>query len=292
MSRRASRRVSRRACAPAPWIAALSWLLASAGARAIESPRYSWEPPPPAEVVDLSRVVPADERLERDAIGPEVPLVKFNLGMSFAFDRSSYATRRWASDGDVEYKYTHSEINGDYRIKREYVPLQDNAGNSLSRDEYDTHLQWKQWVDDNPYYGYLLPRVRYNRFGFYRSSQAFSAGVGRRFEPGSGDLKLTFEAGPGVRSAQPQAGGSLVEGMYTMAVKVDFAVSQQLAFKLNLIDERSTRENYRTLTASLRNRLTERLSLKYELAYRKAFPFDSAPSSAESSLNAGLVYRF
>lgn len=84
----------------------------------------------------------------------------------------------------------------------------------------------------------------------------------------------------------------MFETLYTLSSKLDYAVSESLSIKAQVVDEHSNRENYRTLSLSLRNRLTDRLGLKYEMNYRKAFPFDSAPSQGESSFDAGLSYQF
>jgi putative salt-induced outer membrane protein len=240
------------------------------------------------EVVDLSKPAPADSSLPATEL--EAPVIRVDLGLSFALSQAAYTTRRLAGDGEVEYRYTRSEVLSEFHIDREYVQQEGSAA-SVSSDEYDANIKWKTWLTDNPNYIFWSPRVRYNRFGFFRSSQALRVGLGRRFEPGS-SLALTFEVGPGIRWARQQAGDSVFEGMYTLSGKAELSLSDTLSFKFNIVDERSTRENYRTVTTGLRNKLTERVWLKYEMAYRKAFPFDSAPSKAESSFDAGLNYRF
>jgi putative salt-induced outer membrane protein YdiY len=240
------------------------------------------------EVVDLSQPAPAGSVLP--AIGVEAPVIRVELDGSFALSRGAYTTRRFAGDGEVEYRYTRSEVISEFHFDREYVQ-QPGTPSAVNSDEYDANIKWKTWLTDNPYYLFWSPRARFNRFGFFRSSQALRVGLGRRFQPGS-DLALTLEVGPGIRSARPQTGASVIEGMYTVSGKIDLSLSDTLTFKFNLVDERSTRENYRTVTAGLRNKITERVWLKYEMAYRKAFPFDSAPSNAESSFDAGLSYRF
>jgi putative salt-induced outer membrane protein len=240
------------------------------------------------EVVDLSTPAPAGSVLP--AIVVEAPVIRVDLGASFALSRGAYTTRRFAGDGEVEYRYTRSEVLSEFHFDREYVQ-EAGTTSSVSSDEYDANIKWKTWLTDNPYYVFWSPRARFNRFGFFRSSQALRVGLGRRFQPGS-DLALTLEVGPGVRWASPQTGPGVFEGMYTVSSKIDLSISDTLTFKFNLSDERSTRENYRTVTAGLRNKITERIWFKYEMAYRKAFPFDSAPSNAESSFDAGLNYRF
>jgi putative salt-induced outer membrane protein YdiY len=280
-----------RACALTLWAAFASVALP---AQATTEPLT--EPPtdnpetkgPDIEVIDLSKPVPADSVLP--AMVVEAPVIRIDLGASFALSRGAYTTRRLAGDGEVEYRYTLSEVLSEFHFDREYVQ-EAGATSSVSSDEYDANIKWKTWLTDNPYYVFWSPRARFNRFGFFRSSQALSAGLGRRFQPGS-DLSLTLEVGPGIRSARPQTGASVIEGMYTVSGKIDLSLSDALTFRFNLVDERSTRENYRTVTASVRNKITERVWLKYEMAYRKAFPFDSAPSNAESSFDAGLNYRF
>ena len=222
----------------------------------------------------------------------EAPRIKAELGLRFSMHQSDYTSRQFSADGDIDYRWTLSEVSSEFRIDREYVQSGD-AEAEIQSDEYDANIKWKRkWVD-NPFYGYVSPRLRYNRFGYFRSSQAWSVGFGRRFEPLPG-LSLSAEFGPGLRWARKQAGGHVFEALYSLAGKLDYELTDTLTAKLNVVDERSNRENYRTLALSLRNRLTERLWLKYEVNYRKAFPFDDAPrqSQGESSFDAGLSYRF
>ncbi|MDP4299775.1 DUF481 domain-containing protein [Leptothrix discophora] len=238
-------------------------------------------------IVDLSGPAPEERHPE---VLPEAPDVRVDAAFTFSNTSGASTTRRYAGDGEVEYRYTRTEIAGALRFNREYVRVA-GGGSSVNSDEYDTNVAWRTWLSDNPFYGFISPRSRYNRYGFFRSSQSLRVGVGRRWEPQAGQ-SFTLEAGPGVRWATQQDGNSVTEGLYTVSGKVDMAVSDNLGFKFSLVDERSTRENYRTLATSLRSRLTERVWLKLEYTYRRAFPFDSAPSNAESSIDAGLNYRF
>jgi putative salt-induced outer membrane protein len=238
-------------------------------------------------VVDLSGPAPAERHPERL---PDAPDIRLDAGFTFSTTGGSSTTRRYAGDGEVEYRYTRTEIAGALRFNREYVRVA-NGGSSVNSDEYDGNIAWRTWLTDNPFYGFISPRSRYNRYGFFRSSQSLRIGLGRRWEPQAGNA-YTIEAGPGVRWAHQQDGNAVSEGLYTVSGKVDMAVSDSLGFKFSLVDERSTRENYRTLATSLRSKLTDRVWLKLEYSYRRAFPFESAPSQAESSLDAGLTYRF
>ncbi len=238
-------------------------------------------------VVDLSG--PAPEERHPEPV-PEAPTVRLDAGLNFSTSSGSSTTRRYAGDGEVEYRYSRIEIAGALRLNREYVRVA-SGGSSVDSDEYDGNIAWRSWLTDNPFYGFISPRSRYNRYGFFRSSQSLRVGLGRRWEPQAGN-SYTLEAGPGLRWARQQDGNSVTEGLYTVSGKVDVALSESLGFKFNLVDERSTRENYRTLATSLRSKLTDRVWLKLEYSYRRAFPFDSAPSTAESSLDAGLTYRF
>lgn len=220
----------------------------------------------------------------------EVPKISAEIGLRFALSKSSYTSRRLAADGDIDYRWTRSEISSEFRVDREYV--QANGGTAeINSDEYDANVKWKRMLLDNPFYSFVSPRLRYNRFGYFRSSQAWRVGLGRRFEPDP-RLSLSLEVGPGIRWAQKQTGGSVFEALYGLSSKLDYELTDTLYFKFNYVDERSNRETYRTLSASLRNKITDRVWLKYEMQYRKAAPFDSAPSQAESSFDAGLSYRF
>lgn len=244
--------------------------------------------PSGVEVVDRSRPASGDPL---PPIGIEVPVIHVDLGLRIALSRGADVSRRYAADGDIEYRYTRSEVVTEFRLEREYLREQGETDTSINTDEYDANIKWKTWWVDNPFYTYWSPRVRYNRFGFFQSSQALRVGLGRRYVPRPG-IELTVEAGTGVRWAHRQDGDGVFEGLSTLAAKVDADVTDTLGFKFNLVNERSTRENYRTVTAGLRNKLTDRIWLKYELSYRKSFPFDSAPSIADSNFDAGITYRF
>lgn len=238
-------------------------------------------------VIDLSG--PAPEERHPEPL-PEAPAIRLDAGFTFSTTTGASTTRRYAGDGEVEYRYTRTEIAGALRFNREYVSVA-GGGSSVDSDEYDGNVAWRTWLADNPFYGFISPRSRYNRYGYFRSSQSLRIGLGRRWEPQPGN-SYTLEAGPGLRWARQQNGDNVTEGLYTLSAKMDVAVSESLGFKFAVVDERSTRENYRTLAASLRSRLTDRVWLKLEYSFRRAFPFDAAPSNAESSLDAGLTYRF
>lgn len=238
-------------------------------------------------VVDLSGPAPEERHPEPP---PEAPVIRVDAGFTFSTTSGASTTRRYAGDGEVEYRYTRTEIAGALRFDREYVRVS-GGGSSVNSDEYDGNVAWRSWLADNPFYGFISPRSRYNRYGYFRSSQSLRIGLGRRWEPQPGN-SYTLEAGPGLRWARQQNGDNVTEGLYTLTAKMDVAVSESLGFKFSVVDERSTRENYRTLATSLRSRLTDRVWLKLEYSFRRAFPFDSAPGNAESSLDAGLTYRF
>jgi putative salt-induced outer membrane protein len=152
-------------------------------------------------------------------------------------------------------------------------------------------------LDDPPregastYYTYLSPRLRRNRFGYFSSSQAVRAGAGRRFAP-LDDLSLSLEFGPGLRLGRARSGENIREGVLTASSQLDYRVSDSTQLRLALMSERSSREHYQTAVATLRNRVSRHVWLKYELSYRKALPMDTLQPVGETRFDAGISCQF
>lgn len=208
----------------------------------------------------------------------------------YSFSQSSYTTRELSLGADVVLPLNHSELDGEFRFDREFIKLEGTPV-EVNTDKYDASLKYKYFLDDSPYYAYVSPRIRYNRFGYYQRAQSVRGGGGRKFG-GEGPWELNLELGSGYREAHLSDGLAVSETLYTLTVKAHWTVSDSLSVKLNWVNERSNREAYRTVTLGLRNKLTDKLGLKYELLYRRAFPFDSVEKNGELLADVGLSYRF
>lgn len=237
---------------------------------------------------------------EAAAPAPASPDSKFNLSLHYATNRTTnFAGRRWGLQGDWLHRAEHDEWSGEFRTQREAIAL--NGGESTLRvDEVDTFVKWRRdlmALDDPPregastYYTYLSPRLRRNRFGYFSSSQAVRAGAGRRFEPVR-DMTLSLELGPGYRHGRAQSGETVEEAVLTMTSQLDYRLSDSANFRLMLMGERSSRENYQTAVATLRNRISRHVWLKYELTYRKALPMDTLQPVGETRFDAGISCQF
>ena len=208
----------------------------------------------------------------------------------YSFNQSSYTTRELSLAADVAWPLAHSELDGEFRFDREFIKLEGTPV-EVNTDKYDANLKYKYFLDDSPYYAYVSPRVRYNRFGYYQRAQSVRGGLGRKFG-GEAPWEINLELGTGYREAHLSDDESISETLYTMTVKARWAVSDTLSIKLNWVNERSSREAYRTVTLGLRNKLTDKLGLKYEVLYRRAFPFDSVEKDGELLAEIGLSYSF
>lgn len=208
----------------------------------------------------------------------------------YSFNQSSYTTRELSLAAEVVWPLTHSELDGEFRFDREFIKLEGTPV-EVNTDKYDANLKYKYFLDDSPYYAYVSPRMRYNRFGYYQRAQSVRSGLGRKFG-GEAPWEINVELGTGYREAHLANDESISETLYTMTVKARWAVSDTLSVKLNWVNERSSREAYRTVTLGLRNKLTDKLGLKYEVLYRRAFPFDSIEKDGELLAEVGLSYSF
>lgn len=208
----------------------------------------------------------------------------------YSYNKSEYTSRRLTLAADVVYAMPQRELDGELRFDREYVKEQDNP-RAINRDRYDANLKFKQFFEASPYYAYVSPRVRHNRFGYYQSAQALRAGVGRKFG-GQGDWTVSAELGSGYRVAHAEDGDNVSEVLYTTSVKANWDVTEQLSLKFNGVQEQSRRETFRTMGLALRNKLTNHIALKYEVLYRRSFPFDSKEKDGELSAEFGVGYSF
>ena len=133
--------------------------------------------------------------------------------------------------------------------------------------------------------------MRYDRFGFYQKAQSIRSGAGRKFGSSTA-LEYNIELGTGYREAMLAGQGEVSEILYIASIKGRWNASETVSVKLNWVNEWSSRESYTTLTLGVRNKLTDKLGLKYELLYRRAFPFDSQEKDGEWLSEVGLSYSF
>lgn len=208
----------------------------------------------------------------------------------YSYNKSEYTRRRLTLAVDVAYLMPQRELDGELRFDREYIKEADSP-QSINRDRYDANIKFKQFFDGSPYYAYVSPRVRHNRFGYYHSAQALRGGVGRKFG-GDGNWTVSTELGSGYRVAHAEDGDNVSEVLYTTSLKASWDVTEQLSLKFNGVQEQSRRETFRTMGLALRNKLTNHIALKYEVLYRRSFPFDSKEKDGELSAEFGVGYSF
>lgn len=208
----------------------------------------------------------------------------------YSYNKSEYTARRLTLAADVVYLLPQRELDGELRFDREYIKEEDSP-QAINRDRYDANIKFKQFFDDSPYYAYVSPRVRHNRFGYYQSAQALRAGAGRKFG-GDGHWTVSAELGSGYRVAHSEDGDNISEVLYTSSVKASWEITDQLSIKFNGVQEQSRRETFRTMGLALRNKLTNHIALKYEVLYRRSYPFDSKEKDGELSAEFGVGYSF
>ncbi|HET8871958.1 MAG TPA: DUF481 domain-containing protein [Aquabacterium sp.] len=208
----------------------------------------------------------------------------------YSLAHSTYTTRQISLAADVSRPLPESELDGEFRFDREFIKLQGSPV-EVNTDKYDASFKYKRFIQETSYYGFISPRVRYDRFGFYQRVQAIRTGAGRKFGGGA-DWELDAELGSGYREAHVADGFSVSEALYTMTIKARWAATDAVLIKLNWTNEWSARESYTTVTLGLRNKLTDKLGLKYEVVYRRAFPLELQDRGGELLTEVGLSYRF
>ncbi len=208
----------------------------------------------------------------------------------YSYNKSEYTSRRLTLAADLAYPMPQRELDGELRFDREYIK-EEGVPQAINRDRYDASVKFKQFFDDEPYYLYVSPRVRHNRFGYYQSAQAMRVGAGRKFG-GDGNWNLSLELGSGYRVAHSEDDDNISEVLYTTSLKASWDITEQLSLKFNGVQEQSRRETFRTMSLALRNKLTNHIGLKYEVLYRRSFPFDSQEKDGELSADFGVSYSF
>ncbi|MBI2734103.1 MAG: DUF481 domain-containing protein [Aquabacterium sp.] len=161
----------------------------------------------------------------------------------YSYNKSEYTSRRLTLAADLAYPMPQRELDGELRFDREYIK-EEGAPQAINRDRYDASVKFKQFFDDEPYYVYVSPRVRHNRFGYYQSAQALRVGGGRKFG-GDGGWHASLELGTGYRVAHAEDGDNISEVLYTTSLKASWDISEQLSLKFNGVQEQSRRETFR-----------------------------------------------
>lgn len=208
----------------------------------------------------------------------------------YSLAKSTYTTRDISLSADFTRPMPGSELDGEFRFDREFIKLEGTPV-EVNTDKYDTSVKYKRFIEESPYYAFVSPRTRYDRFGFYRRAQSIRAGGGRKFG-GSEVWEVDAELGSGYREATVDEGFTVSEMLYAMSLKARWQATDSLSLKFNWGNEWSSRESYTTVTLGIRNKLTDKLGLKYEVVYRRAFPFESQDEGGELLTNVGLSFRF
>lgn len=209
----------------------------------------------------------------------------------YSFNQTTYTTRSMSLSSDAALKLTQSELDGEFRYEREVIKVA-GAAREVNTDKYDANLKYKQFLQQSAYYGYVSPRVRQNRFGFYQRAQSLRVGAGRRLG-GDEVWEVNLELGSGYRFAHLMTGESIAETLYLVSAKARWAINPNLSVKLNWISEGSDRESYQTISLGLRNKLSDKLGLKYEMLYRRAFTAsDTVQADGELLTEIGISYSF
>lgn len=209
----------------------------------------------------------------------------------YTFNQTTYTTRNLSISSDAALKLTERELDGEFRYDREVIKVS-GAPREINTDKYDANLKYKQFLMQSPYYGYVSPRVRQDHFGYYQRAQGLRVGAGRRFG-GDEVWEVSLELGSGYRLAHLSTGESISEALYLISAKARWAINSNLSVKANWISEGSDREAYQTISLGLRNKLSEKLGLKYEMLYRRAFTAnDAVPKGGEMLTEVGVSYSF
>jgi putative salt-induced outer membrane protein YdiY len=226
------------------------------------------------------------------AYATEPPLYSWSGDIDglYEFSKSEYTSRRLTASVDVSYPMVGRALDGELRFDREYVKEQDNS-TSIDKDKYDASLKYKEYLDDSSYYLYVSPRMRHNRNGFYHSAQAIRSGFGRKLG-GEGHWVVNLELGSGYRVAHTDQGENVSEVLYTATVKTTWTISERISLKFNGVQEQSRRETFRTMSLALRDKLSNSFGLKYEVFYRRSYPFDAFEKDGELSAEIGISYSF
>jgi len=221
---------------------------------------------------------------------PQYEVWRGDVDGQFSFSKSEYTSRQVTLDANVSYLLPGREFEGEMTFERAYIKEEGNRA-SLDKDKYDANVKLRQYFEESPYYAYVSPRVRHNRFGYYQSAQALRTGLGRKFG-GDGDWVVNLELGSGYRVARVEGGENVSEVLYTATLKTSWAISETLSLRFNGVQEQSRRETFRTMSLALRNKITRSIGLKYEVVYQRSYPFDALEKDGELSADFGISYSF
>lgn len=208
----------------------------------------------------------------------------------FRFSKSEYTSREVMLAANASYLMPGRELESDLVFERAYIK-QDDDRNSIDKDKYDANVKFRQYFEETPYYAYVSPRLRHNRFGYYQSAQALRAGLGRKFGDDS-NWVVNIELGSGYRVAHIEGGENISEVLYTTTLKASWAISDTLSVRFNGVQEQSRRETFRTMSLGLRNKITRSIGLKYEVVYQRSYPFDAFDKDGELTADVGVSYSF
>ncbi len=219
----------------------------------------------------------------------EVRPWKGDFGFSYSDNRTSYVSRKFLLEADVTHKLDHNETVSECLVDRRYVMIP-GAAAQVSSYRYDGNVKWKHYYDDTLFYSYLSPRVRHNNTGYFTGAQALRIGSGRKVLLDNDLFEMNIELGIGYRFATLGDQSRIREGLFTLSDKFAWNITTDLLLKFNLVHEQSIREKYRTTTIELINRFTRNLGIKFQIAQKHTYPFDSNERSGELFSSIGLDY--
>lgn len=225
-----------------------------------------------------------------DATAAVTPLSSGEIGLKFSLSQAGYVSRHFALDGNATRVLSNGEISGELHASKEYIRLE-NQPSEVNLNIYDANLKWLSLMKDPAGYFYVSPRIRHNRESYYQSAVALRLGVGRKLNP-SPKFAMRVELGSGYREVSVRDGSELTEPLVTLTGKVNWTVSDSVGARFEMVEEQTRRETYRTIQTSIRNKLTDQFALKYELSYKRGYPFDANPGTNETTADVGLTYSF
>lgn len=213
-----------------------------------------------------------------------------DAGLNVSYYQSDYVSRTLSASSDLVHQFNQHETDIEASVDNQYVTLPGST-NGISRFRYDTNIKWKYYYAETPYYSYLSPRFRHNDAGLFTSVQALRTGGGRKFLFDENHFQMTVEAGVGYRYATMADNSKVQEELITFTTKCLWDISPSTAMKLNLTQEQSALEKYRTTALELKNKLTEDFALKFQLAEKRTYPYDISVPNGEVRTSIGIDYE-
>ncbi|WP_374536396.1 DUF481 domain-containing protein [Chitinimonas taiwanensis] len=193
----------------------------------------------------------------------------------------------WELDSELERRANHKRASLQVEVRH------DREGEDMEkvRDRYLISPKFEWWDEAERLYTFVDPEYKHDQLEYLRSRASATAGIGAGgFSVGAGELR--FETGLGGRQSRYQDGRRQSAVLWVVRNRLDYPLGTGLSAFQTLALERSRHEEQAEAEFGLKQKLSERLSLRARLTLTYSQPVEVDSSHLDTESRLSVAYSF